>query len=86
MILALSAGIKESRFKNDYRVYFSQGNPQLLAFEAIQTANMILGSAFELAVISLIRFGLDQFDPQFGTRRDRLWYLGAYRWQGWFTP
>jgi len=36
IMLSLSAGMKNLEFKNDYRVYFSKENPQLLAFEAIQ--------------------------------------------------
>ena len=35
-ILILSIGLKSLGFKNDYRVYFSKENPQLIAFEAIQ--------------------------------------------------
>ena len=36
IVLTLSAGITRLGFKNDYRVYFSKENPQLLAFNAIQ--------------------------------------------------
>lgn len=36
ILFGLSAGMKNLGFKNDYRVYFSKENPQLLAFEAIQ--------------------------------------------------
>jgi len=35
-IAGLSIGAKNLEFKSDYRVYFSEGNPQLLAFEGIQ--------------------------------------------------
>jgi uncharacterized protein len=37
ILISLSVGIKNLGFKNDYRVYFSKENPQLLAFEAIQS-------------------------------------------------
>ena len=36
IIFASSAGIKNLKFNNDYRAYFSSENPQLQAFEAIQ--------------------------------------------------
>ena len=36
LVTGLSAGVKNLEFKSDYRVYFSQDNPQLLAFEAVQ--------------------------------------------------
>lgn len=36
IIAGLSAGVAQLDFKNDYRVYFSEENPQLLAFEAMQ--------------------------------------------------
>ncbi|WP_202053291.1 efflux RND transporter permease subunit [Candidatus Methylomicrobium oryzae] len=36
IIFSSSAGIKNLNFNNDYRAYFSQENPQLQAFEAIQ--------------------------------------------------
>ncbi|NOQ77109.1 MAG: MMPL family transporter [Methylococcaceae bacterium] len=35
-VVGLSIGVKNLEFKSDYRVYFSEDNPQLLAFEAIQ--------------------------------------------------
>jgi len=35
-IAGLSVGAKNLEFKSDYRVYFSDDNPQLLAFEALQ--------------------------------------------------
>jgi len=35
-VIGLSIGAKNLEFKSDYRVYFSDDNPQLLAFEAIQ--------------------------------------------------
>lgn len=35
-VTGLTIGVKNLEFKSDYRVYFSQDNPQLLAFEAIQ--------------------------------------------------
>jgi len=35
-IAGLSIGAKNLEFKSDYRVYFSEDNPQLLAFEGIQ--------------------------------------------------
>jgi len=35
-VIGLSIGAKNLEFKSDYRVYFSEDNPQLLAFEAIQ--------------------------------------------------
>ncbi len=36
VVAGLAVGAKNLEFKSDYRVYFSQDNPQLLAFEAIQ--------------------------------------------------
>lgn len=36
VIFALAAGIKDLSFNNEYRVFFSKDNPQLLAFDAIQ--------------------------------------------------
>ncbi len=35
-VVGAGAGISRLEFKNDYRIYFSKENPQLLAFEAIQ--------------------------------------------------
>ena len=37
-VVILSYGLKDLGFKNDYRIYFSKENPQLLAFEAIQNS------------------------------------------------
>ncbi|MGR9117640.1 MAG: efflux RND transporter permease subunit [Gammaproteobacteria bacterium] len=37
-IFFLSSGLRSLGFKNDYRIYFSKENPQLLAFEAIQNS------------------------------------------------
>lgn len=37
-VSVLSAGMTRLGFKSDYRIYFSQDNPQLLAFESIQDA------------------------------------------------
>ena len=37
-ILALASGGKNLSFTNDYRVFFSKENPQLLAFEELQEA------------------------------------------------
>jgi len=36
--IALAAGGKNLAFTNDYRVFFSKENPQLLAFEELQEA------------------------------------------------
>ncbi len=36
VVAVLGAGMAKLGFKNDYRVYFSKDNPQLLAFEAMQ--------------------------------------------------
>ena len=36
--LALASGGKNLSFTNDYRVFFSKENPQLLAFEELQEA------------------------------------------------
>ncbi len=33
---ALASGARLLQFKNDYRLYFSEDNPQLKAFEAVQ--------------------------------------------------
>ena len=36
LVVGLALGVKNLEFKSDYRVYFSEDNPELLAFEAIQ--------------------------------------------------
>ena len=36
VVTAMGVGIKNLSFKNDYKVYFSKENPELLAFENIQ--------------------------------------------------
>jgi predicted RND superfamily exporter protein len=36
VVVGMSAGVKDLGFKTDYRVYFSEENPELLAFEKIQ--------------------------------------------------
>lgn len=36
--IAFAAGAKNLRFTNDYRVFFSEENPQLIAFEELQAA------------------------------------------------
>ncbi len=36
LVVAVASGVRYIEFSNDYRVYFSEDNPQLLAFEALQ--------------------------------------------------
>nr|VFK31629.1 MAG: hypothetical protein BECKMB1821I_GA0114274_102534 [Candidatus Kentron sp. MB]VFK75864.1 MAG: hypothetical protein BECKMB1821H_GA0114242_10344 [Candidatus Kentron sp. MB] len=36
LVLALATGLKDAKFKNDYRVFFSEDNPQLQAFDLVE--------------------------------------------------
>lgn len=66
LVGAMAAGGKNLKFSTDYRVYFGQDNPQLLAFDELQnvyarTDNIILmvvpksGTVFEPRVLEAIR-------------------------------
>ncbi|KRT58214.1 hypothetical protein, partial [endosymbiont of Ridgeia piscesae] len=35
-LLLLGAGVRQLEFSNDYRMFFSEDNPQLQAFEKLQ--------------------------------------------------
>nr|VFK26633.1 MAG: hypothetical protein BECKMB1821G_GA0114241_10228 [Candidatus Kentron sp. MB] len=36
LVIALATGLKDAKFKNDYRVFFSEDNPQLQAFDLVE--------------------------------------------------
>lgn len=84
-LVALAAtGIKELKFTNNYRVFFSDDNPQLLAFEALENTysksdNLLLvlaprsGDVFTRETLSLIEELTDKaWQTPYSTRVDSI--------------
>lgn len=82
LVFLAASGLPRNSFSNDYRVFFSDDNPQLLAFEAIEntyvkTDNVLFviapksGDAFNRETLGIIeKLTLDSWQIPYSTRVD----------------